>query len=121
MVPGLIAASVLSLLVVSVGDSILLAVVFAGLGLFSFSLQQIMLAAILDLAGRGTEAATVGLMFGFYGIIGAGSPFIATVVIDHLGGYGSIYYYAGVLAAVSGFLVMMLPMEGVRSASTRTA
>ena len=121
MVPGLIAAAVLSLLVVSVGDSILLAVVFAGLGLFSFSLQQIMLAAILDLAGRGTEAATVGLMFGFYGIIGAGSPFIATVVIDHLGGYGSIYYYAGVLAAVSGFLVMMVPMAEVRTASTRTA
>ena len=110
LAPGLFAASALSLLVVSAGDSILLALAFAGLGLFSFSLQQIVLAAVLDVTGRGTEAATAGLVFGLYGVFGAFSPFIATVVIDHLGGYGSVYYYAGVLTAVSGVLVMFVPL-----------
>ena len=121
LAPGLMAAATLSLLVVSAGDSILLPFTLAGIGLFSFSLQQILLAAVLDRTGRGTEAATAGLVFGLYGIFGAGSPFIATVVINHLGGFGSIYYYAGVLTAVSALLVMMVPMAPRGAVSTSTA
>ncbi len=110
IIPGLAAATVLSMLVVASSDTILLAFVFAGLGLFSFSLQQIILAAVLDVAGRGTEAATTGFIFGLNGIIGGASPFVATVIINHLGGYGSIYYYAGILTLLSGLIVLAIPM-----------
>ena len=110
IIPGLAAAAILSMLVVSVSDTFLLAIVFAGLGLFSFSLQQIILAAVLDIAGRGTEAATTGFIFGLNGIIGGASPFIATVIINHLGGFGSIYYYAGILTLLSGLIVLVTPM-----------
>ena len=110
IIPGLIAATVLSMLVVSAGDTFFLPLVFAGLGLFSFSLQQIILAAVLDIAGRGTEAATTGFIFGLNGIIGSVSPFIATLIINHLGGYGSIYYYAGILTGLSGLIVLLTPM-----------
>ncbi len=109
LVPGLAAAATLSLLVVSTGDTVLLALVLAGLGLFSFSLQQIILAAVLDLTGRGTEAAATGFIFGLNGVIGAASPFIATLIIDHLGGFGSVYYYAGILTAVSALIVIFVP------------
>ena len=110
LAPGLIVAGLLSLLVVSTGDSILLAVVLAGVGLFSYALQQIILASVLDITGRGTEAATVGLIFGLDGLVSGTSPFIATVIINHLGGFGSIYYYAGILTILSGLLVMIAPM-----------
>lgn len=110
LIPGLAGAAVLSLLVVSAGDTFALALVFAGLGLFSFALQQIILAAVLDIAGRGTEAATTGFIFGLNGIIGGASPFIATVIIDHLGGFGSVYYYAGILTLVSGLIVLVVPL-----------
>ena len=75
-----------------------------------FSLRQIILAAVLDIAGRGTEAATAGFIFGLNGIIGGASPFIATLIINHLGGFGSIYYYAGILTAMSGLIVLVTPM-----------
>ena len=110
IVPGLAAATILSLLVVSVSDTFWLAIVFAGLGLFSFSLQQIILAAVLDIAGRGTEAATTGFIFGLNGIIGGASPFVATLIIDHMGGFGSVYYYAGILTGLSGLIVLVVPL-----------
>ena len=119
LVPGLISASVLAMLVVSTGDSILLAFVLAGLGLFSFSLHQIMLAAVLDITGRGTEATATGLIFGLNGVIGAATPFIATVIIDHLGGYGSVYYYSGILTAASALMVLFVPLTTNRSAGAR--
>ena len=57
LVPGLIIAAVLTMFVVSAGDSLYLALLLAGIGLFSFALQQIILAALLDAVERGTEAA----------------------------------------------------------------
>ena len=111
LVPGLICASLLSFVVVSVGDSLLLIPVFAGLGLFTFALHQIIQAAVLDVVGRGTEATAVGLIFGLNGIIGGASPFIATLIIDHFGGFGSIFYYAGVLTAASAFIVVIIPLR----------
>ena len=121
LVPGLTISAILSLLVVSVGDSILLALALAGIGLFAFSLQQVILAAVLDVTERGTEAATTGLIFGLNGIVSGASPFIATVIINHLGGYGSVYYYAGILTAVSGFIVMVIPFAPRNTARARTA
>ena len=110
LVPGLVAATLLSLVVVSTGDSLLLAVSLAAMGLFSFSLHQIILAAVLDVTGRGTEATSVGLIFGFNGVIGGLSPFIASLIIDHMGGFGSIFYYSGILTAASALVVMFVPL-----------
>lgn len=119
LIPGLAGAAVLTILVVTTGDSILLPFVLAGVGVFSFSLQQIILAAVLDITGRGTEATTTGLIFGLNGIIGAASPFVATVIIDHLGGYGSVFYYAGILTAVSSLLVLVVPFADHRQGRRR--
>lgn len=114
LVPGLILASVFSLLVAVSGGTVFLALVLAGLGLFSFALHQIIQAAVLDVVGRGTEATAIGLIFGINGILGGASPFLSLLVINHLGGYGSIFYYAGVLTALSALLVVMIPLRPAR-------
>ena len=116
LVPGLALASAFSLVVVSAGDTFVLPLVLAGLGLFSFSLHHIMQAALLDIVGRGTEATATGLLFGLNGVIGAASPFLAVVVIDHLGGYGSIYYYSGILTAVTAVMLFIVPMASPTAA-----
>ena len=121
LVPGLMCAAVLASLVVSAGDSVLLPLVLAGVGIFTFSLQQIILAAVLDVTGRGTEAATTGFIFGMDGIISGASTFLASAIIAHLGGYGSIYYFAGILTALSGLLVLMVPLAPQRAASVNAA
>ena len=116
LAPGMVSAAFLALLVVSAGDTFLLPVILAGLGLFSFALHQIVLAAVLDVSGRGTEATATGLIFGLNGALGGAAPFIATLVIDHLGGYGSIYYYAGALTVVAALIVILVPLSSKEAA-----
>ena len=111
LVPGLIAAAVMSMFVVPIGDSLFLIAIFAGIGLFSFGLHQIIQAAVLDVVGRGTEAKAIGLVFGLNGLVGIGSPFLVSIIIDHLGGYGSIFYYAGILTALTALLIVFIPMR----------
>ena len=114
LVPGLIIAAILTMFVVSAGDSILLAVLLAGIGLFSFALQQIILAALLDVVDKGTEATASGLIFGINGLLGFGSPFLAAFIINQLGGYGSIFYYVGALTVVSAVIISVIPFPNYR-------
>jgi len=109
LAPGLLCAMALTLVVVSTGDSVLLPVVLAGVGLFSFALHQLMQAAVLNVVGRVTEATAIGLIFGLNGVIGGASPFLETVIINHFGGYSSIFYYAGIMTAVAAAVVMIIP------------
>ena len=111
MVPGFILAAVISMVTVAAGDGVWLIPVLAGTGLFSFALHQIVQAAVLDLVGRGTEATAVGIIFGLNGILGAVSPFLGYFVIENFGGYGAVFYYAGILTALSAVLVMIAPLK----------
>ena len=111
LVPGMVIATILSLLVVSTGDSFLLAAVLASMGLFSFAMHYIMHASLLDVVGRGREATATGLIFGLSGVIGGATPFLASLIIDHLGGYGAIYYYVGILTALATVVVIIMPLQ----------
>ena len=117
LVPGLFMAGFLSMVVVNAGDSALLALVMATLGVSIFAVHQIMQAALLDVVGRGSEATAIGLIFGIPGLIGVASPFLVTLVIDHLGGLGAIFFYAGILTALSGVIVMILPLQPLKMLS----
>ncbi len=121
LVPGLIIAAVLTMFVVSAGDGIMLAVLLGGIGLFSFALQQIILASVLDIVERGTEATASGLIFGINGVLGFGSPFIAAYIIEDLGGYGSIFYYVGILTMVAALTIVFIPFPGQRRPVRRPA
>ena len=116
LVPGLAIATLLSLVVASSGDGFLLALVMAGMGLFSFALHQIIQAAILDVAGRGTEATATGLIFGLNGILGGATPFLVALIINHLGGYGSIFYYTGILTTLATVLIIVTPLQNLQTA-----
>ena len=111
LVPGFFLAGLLSLLTVAAGGGLTLTLILAGSGLFSFALHQIVQAAVLDVAGRGTEATAVGLIFGLNGILGAVTPFLAFFVIENFGGYGAVYYYSGILTLLSGILILAAPMR----------
>ena len=121
LVPGLIIAAVLTMFVVSAGDTIWLAVLLGGIGLFSFALQQIILAALLDVVPKGTEATASGLIFGINGMLGFGSPFLAAFIIEDLGGYGSIFYYVGALTLVSAVIISFIPFPSRPVARPRAA
>ena len=111
LVPGFVIAGLLSMTVVSVGDSLLLVPILAGLGLFSFALHQIIQASVLDYVGAGTEATAIGLLFGINGVIGIGSPFLASAIIENWGGYGAVFYYAGILTLITAVVVLVIPLR----------
>ena len=111
LAPGFVVAALLSMAVVSVGGTWLLIPVMAGLGLFSFALHQIIQASVLDYAGQGREATSIGLLFGINGVIGIGSPFLASAIIEFTGGYGAVYYYAGVLTLITAAIIAFLPLR----------
>ena len=111
LVPGFLLAAGFSLAAEAVGGGATLMLVFAGMGLFSFALHQVIQAAVLDVVGPGTEAAAVGLIFGINGILGAVSPFLGYLVIDSFGGYGAVYYFAGALTLLSAVLTILAPMK----------
>ena len=116
LVPGLVVATILSMVVVSAGDSFLLVLFLAGMGLFSFALHQIIQAAVLDVVGRGTEATATGLLFGLNGLLGGASPFLAALIINQMGGYGSIFYYNGILTALAAILIIITPLQTLQTA-----
>ena len=121
LAPGLAAAAVLTFFVVGAGDTIFLALLLCGVGLFSFALQQIILAAVLDVVEKGTEATASGLIFGFNGVLGFGSPFLATLIIQNLGGYGSIFYYSAIMTVAALALVLVVPFPDHRQESPPSA
>ena len=113
LVPGFVIAALLSLVVVSAGGTWwLLAPILAGMGLFSFALHQIIQASVLDYVGQGSEATAIGLLFGINGVVGIGSPFLASAIINYFDGfYGSVFYYAGILTLVTAAIVVMIPLR----------
>ncbi len=121
LAPGFVVAALLSLAVVSVGSSLLLIPVMAGLGLFSFALHQIIQASVLDYVGQGTEATAIGLLFGINGVIGIGSPFLASAIIEHWGSYGTVYYYAGILTMITAFIILVIPLRNPNADQAESA
>ena len=111
MAPGFVVAALLSMAVVSVGGTLWLIPVMAGLGLFSFALHQIIQASVLDYAGQGREATAIGLLFGINGVIGIGSPFLASAIIDYTDSYGAVYYYAGILTLITAAIIAVMPLR----------
>lgn len=122
LLPGLALAAVLPFLVapasgglhlaglgISLEPIVTVALVMAGLGLFSFSLHQVMLAAILDGVERGTEGTIAGVVFGLNGIAGLGSTLLVAYIIENSGGYVSVYIYAAGLTLAALAIVLLTP------------
>lgn len=110
LVPGLAAAAVLPFLIVPAGDTLWrIILVMAAMGLFSFALHQVMLAAMLDGVERGSEATVGGLVFGINGVVGLGSHLFTPAIIDDFGGFNSVYIFVGALTALAGVIVVLTP------------
>lgn len=110
LVPGFILSGILMALTVSAGSGIWLTVVICALGLFSFSLHQVIMAGVLDYVRGGTEATTVSVMFGAGGILSAFSALITAAIVDSVG-IEYVYYYQAVLTGLALLLLLAIPMN----------
>ncbi len=110
LLPGLMAMALLSFAMVNVGSGLGLTLVIAGMGIFSYSLNQIIRAAVLDLAPLGSEATSYGLVFGSTQVFAAFSPLVAGALNDWLG-IEFVFYYAAIIVAFSALLLLASPLH----------
>ena len=113
LVPGLVLSTILPVIMVNAGGGLLMTLVIVLMGLFAFSLHQILIAAVLDVVGRGTEATAVGLLFGGANMVSGVSPVIAAFVINSFG-LGAIFYYIAIVTGVSTVVMIRTPMKTER-------
>ena len=109
LLPGLLAMVLLSVALVSVGSGIGLSLVIAAMGIFFYSLNQVLRAAVLDLAPKGAEATSYGLTFGSTQAIAAVSPLIAGFFKDALG-IEFVFYYAALVIALAALVLFAIPL-----------
>lgn len=103
IVPALVMFTVLLLLVPFADGKLALAVVILGLGFFLFSMQSVLTAAAVDLAGHEVHATVVSLIYAS-GFIGSLAPTVAGVLADRYG-LPSTFYMSATVAAVAVLIV----------------
>ena len=113
LIPSLIIASILVGLIPFVGgdSKLMLGIIFALTGLFTYSLGQLLQAAVLDQIGTGSEGATMGLVLGANSIISAFSPFIAGRLIVANFGISNVFFYNMALWVLAVVLLLVVKLR----------
>jgi len=113
LIPGLIALSALTALLIPFGEGIGLIIILAFLGTFLFSDQPILTAAALDVVGEKVAASTLGVFsFSRFALAGA-SPLIAGQLFDAQGIEAVFLYISGIylLATIVLLAVPLAPSQ----------
>jgi MFS family permease len=120
LLPGHALMAILVFALVNVGPGLFLTLVIAAMGLFSYSLNQVLRAAVLDLAPKGAEATSYGLIFGSAQLFAAASPLLAGALYDWQG-IQAVFYYAATVVALSALVLAIGPTPGRRAPSPARA
>ena len=118
LVPGLLGLSLLTLMLVSYGEGLMLTAIIVMLGLFLFSDQPILTAAALDIVGENVATTTLGVLSFSRFALSAASPLLAGMLSETWGIDATFQYIAG-LFAVAAVILLMLPLK--RAVKTRQA
>lgn len=113
LVPALVCFALLLVLIPLADGKIQLAVVVILLGTFLFSLHAILIASATELADESMQATTVSLIYAA-SFVGALAPTIAGVLADAYG-FGSTFFFAGVLVGLSALVLFFTNLPGSRA------
>jgi MFS transporter, FSR family, fosmidomycin resistance protein len=113
IMPALVTFAGLLALVPLADGKLALALVILGLGMFLFSMQSVLTAAAVDLAGDEVHATVVSLIYAS-GFVGALAPTLAGVLADRYG-LPSTFYMSATVAAIAALLLVFtrLPTSSV--------
>jgi FSR family fosmidomycin resistance protein-like MFS transporter len=110
ILPALVIFAVLLALVPFANGKVTLAVVILALGFFLFSMQSVLTAAAIDLAGHEVQATVVSLIYAS-GFVGSLAPTVAGVLSDRYG-LPSTFYMSAAVAAVAVIIVAVTKLPG---------
>jgi FSR family fosmidomycin resistance protein-like MFS transporter len=115
ILPALVIFAILLALVPAVDGKLALALVILGLGCFLFSMQSVLTAAAVDLAGQQVQATVVSLVYAS-GFIGSLAPTVAGVMADRYGLQSTFYLSAAAATAAALILAATRLPDGSRRA-----
>ena len=116
LIPGMLALSVLTALLVPFGEGAGLIIILALLGVFFFSDQPILTAAALDIVGDKVAASTLGVFSFSRFVLAAASPLIAGELFDEVGIESTFFFVAGIYL-VATVVLLLVPLSASDSIS----
>jgi MFS transporter, FSR family, fosmidomycin resistance protein len=111
LVVGLGTIGVGSLLLALFGTGWQLVAIIALIGIFLFSLQDIINAAAMDQSQEGLEGTAIGFLFGSNFVFGGASPVIAGLLVNATGTNVTAFYYVAIVLTLSAVLMALVPMR----------
>ena len=109
IIPSLVAMTVLSLLLIPFGEGASFTVLLALLGLFLYSDQPILTAAVLDMVDDDMQGTTLGLLSFERIAMGGLSPIFAGLLYGNLS-IAAVFSYAGSLFALAALLLLTVQL-----------
>lgn len=105
LIPGMLALSALTALLVPFGEGAGLIIILALLGVFFFSDQPILTAAALDIVGDKVAASTLGVFSFSRFVLAAASPLIAGELFDEVGIESTFFFVASIYLLATVVLI----------------
>ena len=119
LVPSLVWSSIMALVLALMDQGVGLTISIALLGLFLYPDQPILTAATLEIIGTNVSATALGIATFASFIMSATSPVIAGFLYQNLGMNWALFYVS-VLFAISGLMMVLIPLRPRVMVSGRT-
>ena len=110
LVPGILFLCGVSLLLVAFGEGLAFTLLIGLLGIFLFSDQPILTAAVLDIVGHDVATTTLGVLSFSRFVLSGASPLIAGALYHNFGG-SATFYYAAAIFALAAIILALLPLK----------
>ncbi|HCG91532.1 MAG TPA: hypothetical protein DEZ08_06810 [Dehalococcoidia bacterium] len=110
LVPSMALIAVLTLAIVFVGEIFVILTILGIIGLFSYTLGQILQALVLDQVDSGIAGTTLGLVLGINQLLGSVSPLIA-LWVSQTWGLVAVFSYTSILWALPCLILIVTPVK----------
>ena len=93
---------------------VFLLLILGVIGLFSYTLGQLLQALVLDQVDTGIEGTTMGLVLGINQLLGSFSPLIA-IWVSQTWGLSGVFGFASILWLAPAVVLFLTPVKKVNS------
>ena len=114
LVPSMLIVGILSFLIMYMTSIVFLLLILGVIGLFSYTLGQLLQALVLDQVDTGIEGTTMGLVLGINQLLGSFSPLIA-IWVSQTWGLSGVFGFASILWLAPAVVLFLTPVKKVNS------
>ncbi len=114
LVPSMVIVGVLTFFIMYTTGIVALLIILGVIGLFSYTLGQLLQALVLDQVDTGIEGTTMGLVLGINQLLGSFSPLIA-IWVSQTWGLSGVFGFASILWVLPAIILFLTPVRKANS------